>query len=156
KRHVAPSCESSWCCPSARQPGPGGLLEQRGDRHLLHEGAAQYGGPSTGRNSRYHGPHAPPSKSGRPRGLVNRVTRRWLGICPHLGYGSRLTVSALASSTSTRICTTRSSTETNLTVARSLTAKSTATCIPYRSRSSRSRAYASTVRAPSSKVGLLP
>jgi len=60
------------------QPGPGGLLEQRGDRHLLHEGAAQYGGHPPDRNSRYHGPHAPPSKSRRPRGLVIRVA--WLPV----------------------------------------------------------------------------
>jgi hypothetical protein len=58
-------------------------------------------------------------------------------------YGAQI---SLAWSTSSRICSTRASTESNRRVPRSRTAKSIAACRPYRSRSVRSSAYASTVR----------
>ena len=50
-------------------------------------------------------------------------------------------------STSRRICSTSSSTESKRTIGRTRGTKSTATCSPYRSRSSRSRTYASTRRS---------
>jgi len=72
------------------------------------------------------------------------------------GRAGHPAVRARAWLTSSRIWATSASTVPKRSVPRSLTAKSIAARTPYRSRSSRSSAYASTVRSPPPNVGLVP
>ena len=72
------------------------------------------------------------------------------------GRAGHPAVRARAWLTSSRIWATSASTVSKRSVPRSLTAKSIAARTPYRSRSSRSSAYASTVRSPPPNVGLVP
>ena len=104
----------------------------------------------TGSVSRYHG--AP----GRPAGREKRTAaerERWIRPRPPHRVSRQM---VRVWSTSTCICSIRASMDSKRSVPRSRTAKSIAACSPYRSRSVRSRAYASTVRTWPSNVGLVP
>ena len=116
--------------PAGRRPGGAPPERHRAENQVLHRGGGAAGRAVAA---------GPPGS--RPPGGSLRCGTPWSSCWPGRdGTAGQPAVRVRARLTSSRIWVTRASTESNLSLSRSLAVNSMAACVPYRSRSSRSSA----------------